>query len=158
MLRFLSGFVCDRRAETGAEQGYSRIGNVQNTTTLKNYRFVPCLSQLTSLLKLDASAFYCIVQPTPRGEESRALTLAATGNYVDFYPTCSLNCFLIRSRAAVWKLSKEPKLRFMMTLMSFNCLMIKGVNSILYVNLEHDLDELGKATARDIYAKYRTYI
>lgn len=65
---------------------------VQNTKTLQTYA-TTVLSQLTSLLKLDASAFYCLVHPRESGETSRALTLAATGKYVSFYKSCSFDVF-----------------------------------------------------------------
>ena len=129
------------------KQGLSKVirasANVQNTTTLKNYAS-SVLSQLTSLLKLDASAFYCIVQPTPRGEESRALTLAATGNYVDFYPTCSFELLPDKVASRCLEAIERTETQIYDDAYVFYMLDDQGVNSILYVNLEHELDELGK--------------
>ncbi len=129
------------------KQGLSKVirtsANVQNTTTLKTYA-ASVLSQLTSLLKLNASAFYCIVQPDPSGEESRALTLAATGDYVDFYPTCSFELLpeVVAGRCLEAIESKATK--------SYSDAYVfymtdeHAVTSILYINLERELTELDK--------------
>jgi response regulator RpfG family c-di-GMP phosphodiesterase len=56
------------------KQGLKRVieasANVQNTTNLQHYA-TAVLEQLTSLLHIHDSAFYCVVQPRPGAEETR---------------------------------------------------------------------------------------
>lgn len=76
------------------KQGLKRViqasALVQNTTTLKDYAN-SVLHQLTSLLNLPASGFYCVVKPTKDDEVTYALTLAAIGNFFDLSSECNLS-------------------------------------------------------------------
>lgn len=129
------------------KEGLSRVieasANVQNTTSLKTYA-TTVLYQLTSLLKLDASAFYCLVQPSSDGEETRALTLAATGDYVNFYPECSFDLLpeLVAKRC-LEAVSFRSSLSFKDAYVFF-ATDDRNVNSILYINLNSELSELDK--------------
>ncbi|MBE4573151.1 phosphodiesterase [Vibrio navarrensis] len=126
------------------KQGLSRViqasAFVQNTTTLQTYAS-SVLAQLTSLLKLEKSALYCIVKPGPQGEESRALTLAATGSYVDFCAKCAFDMLpdVVAERCQQALLSKQT--------MNYGDAFVlyshdeQGVDSLLYVNLNKNLDE-----------------
>ncbi|WP_264767674.1 DUF3369 domain-containing protein, partial [Klebsiella pneumoniae] len=58
--------------------------NVQNTKSLQSYA-TAVLNQLTSLLKLHASAFYCVATPCPDSEKCNALTVATTAERVELY-------------------------------------------------------------------------
>lgn len=71
------------------KQGLARVieasANVQNTRTLSSYAST-VLAQLTSLLRLQSSAFYCIVKHrNGDGEDNRTLMVAATGDFVSLY-------------------------------------------------------------------------
>lgn len=129
------------------KEGLSRVikasANVQNTNSLKTYA-TTVLYQLTSLLKLDASAFYCLVQPSSDGEENRALTLAATGDYVDFYPECLFERLPeIVEKRCLEAISLNSSLSFKDAYIFF-ATDDRGVNSILYINLNTELTELDK--------------
>ncbi len=129
------------------KQGLSRVieasAKVQNSTTLKAYAS-SVLSQMTSLLKLNASAFYCIVKPRAVGEEFRPYTLAATGEYVNCYHDCTFD-----------QLPEEVVNRCMRVLETqqsedfgnaYVCYLHdeRGVDNILYVNLIDELTDLDK--------------
>lgn len=127
------------------KQGLSRVitasANVQNTSTLKTYA-TTVLSQLTSLLKLEASAFYCIVQPSDEGEETRALTLAATGEYVDLYPKCSFEVLpdIVAGRCQE-VLDAKQSINYGDAYVFFT-VDERNVTSILYINLSNELSDL----------------
>jgi response regulator RpfG family c-di-GMP phosphodiesterase len=129
------------------KQGLSRVieasANVQNTGTLKTYA-TSVLEQLTSLLKLEASAFYCIVQPSNEGEETRALTLAATGEYVQFHPKCSFDLLpnLVSERCQI-SIDERKSISYDDAYV-FYTIDDRNVKSILYINLKTDLSELDK--------------
>lgn len=76
------------------KQGLKRViqasAQVQNTTTLKTYA-ESVLYQLTSLLKLPASGFYCVVRPKGDGGGAYALTLAAIGGFIDLSDECDFS-------------------------------------------------------------------
>ncbi|PWI35046.1 phosphodiesterase [Vibrio albus] len=143
MLRAYRDLCLIEEQKEGLSKVIKASANVQNTTTLKNYA-ATVLSQLTSLLKLRASAFYCIVQPDPTGEESRALTLAATGEYIDFYPTCSFELLpeIVAQRCVEALNSRETK-SYPDAYVFYMC-DEHAVSSILYINLDHELGELDK--------------
>lgn len=117
--------------------------NVQNTTTLKAYA-TAVLQQVTSLLKLEASAFYGVVQPEPNGEESRALTIAATGGYVNSYDECAYerlpDIVSERCKNAVTNQSSQSYDDAYVFFMSDE----RGVNNLLYININSELSELDK--------------
>lgn len=117
--------------------------NVQNTSTLKAYA-AAVLLQVTSLLKLDASAFYGVVQPTPDGEASRALTLAATGGYVNAYSECAYDRLPdIVSERCKEAASKKESLRYDDAYVFFMA-DERGVNNLLYININTQPSELDK--------------
>ncbi|GLO62790.1 3'3'-cGAMP-specific phosphodiesterase 2 [Vibrio sp. MACH09] len=129
------------------KEGLSRVitasANVQNTNTLKTYA-TTVLHQLTSLLKLDASAFYCLVQPSSDGEDTRALTLAATGDYVNFYPECSFELLPDEvAKRCLETINFGASLSYKDAYVFF-ATDDRGVNSILYINLNTELSELDK--------------
>ncbi|MGD8170629.1 DUF3369 domain-containing protein [Vibrio sp. TRT 21S02] len=129
------------------KEGLSRVikasANVQNTTTLKTYAS-SVLSQLTSLLNLDASAFYCLAQPSPDGEQCRALTLAATGGYVDFSNKCDFDLLpeVVANRCKQVLDSKKSQHfgdAFVLLLSDEH-----DIDNLLYVNLKRELSELDR--------------
>ncbi len=129
------------------KQGLSRVidasAKVQNTTTLKAYAS-SVLSQMTSLLKLNASAFYCIVKPRTSGEEYRPYTLAATGEYVDCYHDCTFDVLpedvVSRCmRVLETRQSEDFGIAYVSYLHDE-----RGVDNILYVNLIEELSDLDK--------------
>jgi len=143
MLRSYRDLCLIEEQKEGLSKVIEASANVQNTNSLKTYA-TTVLYQLTSLLKLDASAFYCLVQPSPDGEDTRALTLAATGDYVNFYPECSFELLpqLVADRcmeAISFKSSVSYKDAYV-----FFATDDRGVNSILYINLNSELSELDK--------------
>lgn len=129
------------------KQGLSRVieasAKVQNTGTLKAYA-TSVLEQLTSLLKLEASAFYCIVQPSDDGEATRALTLAATGDFVQFHPKCSLALLpdLVAQRCQE-SLDSQKSISYGDAYV-FYTIDERDVKSILYVNLKTVLSDLDR--------------
>lgn len=129
------------------KEGLSKVikasANVQNTTTLKDYAS-SVLSQLTSLIQLDASAFYCLVKPRPDGEESRALTLAATGDYVDSYSECLFEVLPeVVSARCQFALNQQSSQSYDDAYV-FHMTDESGVDSLLYINISSKLSELNK--------------
>ncbi len=129
------------------KQGLSRViqasALVQNTTTLQAYA-TSVLDQLTSLLKLERSAFYCLVHPRPNGEASRALTLAATGNYYDCYSECAFERLPepVSTRCSEVLEKRESTSYPDAYLLYAND--EQGVDRLLYVNVNRELSELDK--------------
>jgi response regulator RpfG family c-di-GMP phosphodiesterase len=141
MLRSYRDLCLINQQKSGLKKVIESSAKVQNTTTLQAYA-ASVLEQLTSLLQLEKSAFYCLVKPRPNGEVTRALTLAATGEYVDCYSECAFN-----------KLPEEVANRCQQALeqrhsQHFGDAFIlytsdeQGVDSLLYVNFHKDLSEL----------------
>jgi len=129
------------------KQGLSRVieasAKVQNSTTLKAYA-ASVLSQMTSLLKLNASAFYCIVKPRSAGEEYRPYTLAATGDYVNCYLDCTFDALpedVVERCVRVLETRESEDFGN-----AYVCYLHdeRGVDNILYVNLIEELSELDK--------------
>ncbi len=129
------------------KQGLSRViqasALVQNTTSLQAYA-TSVLEQLTSLLKLERSAFYCLVHPRPDGEASRALTLAATGNYYDYYSECAFERLPdpVSTRCAEVLEKRESAVYPDAYLLYAN--EDQGVDRLLYVNVHRKLSDLDK--------------
>ncbi|MFB9134042.1 DUF3369 domain-containing protein [Vibrio olivae] len=129
------------------KQGLSKViqasALVQNTTTLQTYA-TSVLEQLTSLLKLQKSAFYCLVHPRTNGEESRALTLAATGEYFDCYSECAFE----RLPSHVAERCSQVLEKGQTTCYDDAYLLYanddQGVDRLLYVNIQKELSELDK--------------
>ncbi|MDW6004879.1 DUF3369 domain-containing protein [Vibrio mangrovi] len=129
------------------KEGLSRVieasAKVQNTRTLQTYA-TTVLKQLTSLLGLEASAFYCIVYPRDHEEGGRALTLAATGKYVSFYKECSFSVLpdLVAQRCQ--EVLKQHESHNYGDAYVFHTSDERGVTNLLYVNLNGELSELDK--------------
>ncbi|AEH35109.1 DUF3369 domain-containing protein [Vibrio anguillarum] len=140
MLRSYRDLCLIEEQKEGLKRVIEASAKVQNTTTLQTYA-ESVLSQLTSLLKLHASAFYCIVQPKSEGEGSCALTLAAIGGFVDFYSDCDFS-----------RLPSEVAKRCLLALQtkmshSYDDASVlymtdsRGVENLLYINLLERLSE-----------------
>ncbi|WP_394250806.1 DUF3369 domain-containing protein [Vibrio profundi] len=129
------------------KEGLSKViqasANVQNTTTLKDYAS-SVLSQLTSLIQLDASAFYCLVKPRPDGEASRALTLAATGTYVDSYSECLFEVLPENVADRCQFALNQQKSQSFDDAYVFHMTDEAGVDSLLYINISSKLSDLDK--------------
>ncbi|MDB1125806.1 DUF3369 domain-containing protein [Vibrio algarum] len=129
------------------KQGLSRVikasANVQSTGTLKKYA-TSVLEQLTGLLKLEASAFYCIVQPSDAGEATRALTLAATGDFVHFHPKCSLDLLPDHVADRCQEAIDTCQSINYPDAYVFYSVDDQGVKSILYINLNTEPCDLDK--------------
>ena len=90
MLRVYRGLCLIEKQKEGLRKVIISSAKVQNTTSLQTYASA-VLEQMTRLLNIDDSAFYCVVRPILDWEQSRALTLAATGKYVNLYSECAFN-------------------------------------------------------------------
>lgn len=141
MLRSYRDLCLIEQQKRGLSKVIEASACVQNTTTLQTYA-TSVLEQLTSLLKLDNSALYCIVQPRPEGEESRAMTLAATGSFVDTYSECTFDKLPeeVASRCKkVFQSCQSENFGDAYVLYSHD---EQGVDCILYVNVNRELTEL----------------
>lgn len=141
MLRAYRDLKLIEAQKNGLKKVIESSAKVQNTTSFQTYAS-SVLEQLTSLLKLEESAFYCVVKPRPQGEESRSMTLAASGDYVNCYSECSFD-----------KLPEEVASRCIEAIderrsKNFGDAFVlfghdhQGVDSILYVNYNRELNEL----------------
>ncbi|MEZ9230284.1 DUF3369 domain-containing protein [Vibrio amylolyticus] len=141
MLRSYRDLCLIEEQKAGLQHVIQASARVQNTCSLKEYAS-SVLGQLTSLLKLEKSAFYCVVQPGPETEASRALTLAATGEFVDFYYDCVLEKLptLVSDRCRQVLNAKQSE--------HFDDAFVlytrtdEGADSLLYVNLNRTLNQL----------------
>ncbi|MCG9676977.1 response regulator [Vibrio sp. Isolate24] len=141
MLRSYRDLCLIEQQKKGLSKVIEASAYVQNTNTLQAYA-TSVLEQLTSLLKLDQSALYCIVQPRPNGEESRALTLAATGSFVDYYSECAFEKLpeVVAERCKrVFEGQKSENFGDAYVLYTHDD---QGVDCILYVNVSRELTEL----------------
>ncbi|NOH62427.1 DUF3369 domain-containing protein [Vibrio sp. RE88] len=141
MLRSYRDLCLIEQQKKGLSKVIEASAYVQNTNTLQTYA-TSVLEQLTSLLKLEQSALYCIVQPRPNGEESRALTLAATGDFVDFYSECAfekLPAEVSERCKRVFEAQESEKFGDAYVLYTHD---EQGVDCILYVNVKRELTEL----------------
>lgn len=143
----------DLRLIEQQKQGLSRVieasARVQNTASLKTY--ASCvLEQLTSLLGLNISAFYCMVQPQFEGETHQAMTLSATGEYVDLYSEACFDALPVTvSKRCKEVLTTRHSKEFDDALVLYAS-DERGVDNILYVNVNQTLSELDKQLL-DIY-------
>lgn len=127
------------------KEGLSRVieasAQVQSTRTLKSYART-VLQQLTSLLKLQSSAFYCIVQPTSPGQSDKAMMIAATGDYVSFYKEGSFDVLpdVVATRCKMALVERHSH--------NFGDSYVfylnddRGIDNLLYVNLIAPLSDL----------------
>ncbi|MGC9422684.1 DUF3369 domain-containing protein [Vibrio sp.] len=135
------------------KQGLKRVieasANVQNTTTLKTYAEA-VLHQLTSLLHLPASGFYCVVKPSYDSNSASSLTLAAIGGFVDLHTECNFNHLpkLVAERCQ--DVLKEKKSQTYPDATLLYMLDSRGYENLLYINLIEPLDEASK-NLLDIY-------
>ncbi|MDG3085850.1 DUF3369 domain-containing protein [Vibrio hannami] len=143
MLRSYRDLCIIEEQKEGLSKVIEASANVQNTNTLKTYAS-SVLNQLTSLLNLEASAFYCVVQPCPDSEDTRALTLAATGDYVNFYPVCSFDLLpdMVATRCTE-VLHAHDSIQYEDAYVLFSE-DERRVISILYVNLKEQLSDLDR--------------
>ncbi|CAM3880369.1 Cyclic di-GMP phosphodiesterase response regulator RpfG [Vibrio aerogenes CECT 7868] len=143
MLRSYRDLCLIEQQKEGLSKVIQASANVQNTKTLKNYA-TSVLQQLTSLIGLEASAFYCIVQPHLDGEMGRAMTIAATGNYVSFYQECSFNVLpdIVAERCKI-ALKNKHSYDFSDAYV-FHMSDDRGIDNLLYVNLVGELSDLDK--------------
>ncbi|EOW9198943.1 DUF3369 domain-containing protein [Vibrio cholerae] len=143
MLRAYRDLCLIEDQKRGLSHVIEASANVQNTRNLQTYA-TAVLSQLTSLLKLRASAFYCVVNPCPGGEQCSALTVATTAECVDLYVESPFK-----------GLPEEVEIRCKEVLSNgrtcdygdayvFFKRDDRGVDSVLYVDLDQELSELDR--------------
>ncbi|EMK6942504.1 DUF3369 domain-containing protein [Vibrio cholerae] len=143
MLRAYRDLCLIEDQKRGLSHVIEASANVQNTRNLQTYA-TAVLSQLTSLLKLRASAFYCVVNPCPGGEQCNALTVATTAECVDLYVESPFK-----------GLPEEVEIRCKEVLSNgrtcdygdayvFFKRDDRGVDSVLYVDLDQELSELDR--------------
>ncbi|EHU8075675.1 DUF3369 domain-containing protein [Vibrio cholerae] len=143
MLRAYRDLCLIEDQKRGLSHVIEASANVQNTRNLQTYA-TAVLSQLTSLLKLRASAFYCVVNPRPGGEQCSALTVATTAECVDLYVESPFK-----------GLPEEVEIRCKEVLSNgrtcdygdayvFFKRDDRGVDSVLYVDLDQELSELDR--------------
>ncbi|WED24921.1 DUF3369 domain-containing protein [Vibrio sp. JC009] len=149
MLRSYLDLCIIEEQKKGLSQVIEASANVQNTNTLKTYA-TAVLGQVTSLLNLEASAFYCVVPASQDESERRALTLAATGEYVECYPKFSLDLLpeLVAERCQ--KVLDEKETMYYSDACIFYSFNDRGISSLLYINLNADLTDLERQLL-DIY-------
>lgn len=141
MLRAYRDLCLIEAQKAGLKKVITSSAKVQNTTTLKAYAS-SVLEQLTSLLKLEKSAFYCVVRPRPEGEASRALTLAATGEYVDCYSECAFEKLPDEVAHRCRKVLEHRQSQHFGDAFILYANDEPGVDSLLYVNFHQVLSEL----------------
>ncbi|KQA21351.1 DUF3369 domain-containing protein [Vibrio metoecus] len=129
------------------KRGLSRVieasANVQNTRTLQTYA-TAVLSQLTSLLKLHASAFYCVVNPHPGSEQYSALTVATTAECVDLYVESPFEGLPTEVEVRCKEVLNNGRSYDYGDAYVFFKQDDRGVDSVLYVELEQALSELDR--------------
>lgn len=143
MLRSYRDLCLIRDQKEGLSRVIEASAKVQNTRTLQTYAST-VLEQLTSLLSLQASAFYCLVQPREEGEESYALTLAATGDYVSLNKECRLHYFPQQVAVRCQEVLRKRESKDFGDAYVFFMSEDRGVDNLLYVNLTAQLSELDK--------------
>lgn len=143
MLRSYRDLKLIEAQKNGLAKVIESSAKVQNTSTLQGYAS-SVLEQLTSLLQLDESAFYCVVKPQPHGEETRAMTIAASGDYINCYQGCAFDKLpsVVANRCKAVLDSRSSK-NFGDAFVLFACDQ-QGVDSILYVNYNRTLNELDR--------------
>lgn len=141
MLRAYRDLCLIDAQKSGLKKVIESSAKVQNTTTLQTYAS-SVLEQLTSLLQLEKSAFYCVVKPRPEGEPSRALTLAATGDYVDCYSECVIEKLPEEVASRCQSVLEERRSQHFGDAFVFYAHDEQGVDSLLYVNFHQVLSEL----------------
>lgn len=141
MLRSYRDLCLIEAQKTGLRKVIESSAKVQNTTTLQAYA-AAVLDQLTSLLQLEKSAFYCVVKPRPDGEASRALTLAATGEYVDCYTECAFEKLPQEVSARCEQVLQQRHSQHFGDAFVLYTTDEQGADSLLYVNFHQVLSEL----------------
>lgn len=131
------------------KEGLSRVieasASVQNTKTLESYAST-VLGQLTSLLKLEAPAFYCIVKPQDDdGEDDKTLMVAATEKEFSIFNHNSLSRILPKDvvercqQVLEYRQSKDFGDSYVFYLNDD-----RGFDNLLYVKLDNALSEHDK--------------
>lgn len=126
------------------KQGLKRViqasAQVQNTTTLKAYA-ESVLNQLTSLLKLPASGFYCVVRPKADGTATYALTLAAIGGFVDLSSECDFSHLPDEVAQRCQQVLNNQRSENFHDAAILYMLDSRGAENLLYINLLEELRE-----------------
>ncbi|ENM5751966.1 DUF3369 domain-containing protein [Vibrio mimicus] len=143
MLRAYRDLCLIEDQKRGLSHVIEASANVQNTKTLQTYA-TAVLSQLTSLLKLHASAFYCVVNPRPGGEEYSALTVATTAECVDLYVESPFEGLPAEVETRCKEVLKKGRTCDYGDAYVFFKQDERGVDSVLYVHLEQELSELDR--------------
>ncbi|EMB50569.1 Response regulator [Vibrio mimicus] len=143
MLRAYRDLCLIEDQKRGLSHVIEASANVQNTKTLQTYA-TAVLSQLTSLLKLHASAFYCVVNPRPGGEEYSALTVATTAECVDLYVESPFEGLPAEVETRCKEVLKKGRTCDYGDAYVFFKQDERGVDSVLYVDLEQELSELDR--------------
>lgn len=141
MLRSYRDLCMIDAQKTGLRKVIESSARVQNTTSLQAYA-AAVLEQLTSLLHLEGSALYCLVKPGPDGEESRALTLAATGSYIDCVNECSFEKLPATVSQRCQQALAERRSQHFEDAFALYANDHQGVDNLLYVNYHNELTEL----------------
>ena len=141
MLRSYRDLCLIEEQKQGLKKVIESSAKVQNTTTIQDYA-ASVLEQLTSLLQLEKSAFYCVVQPQPDGEVSRALTLAATGDYVDFCSECEFERLPEEVSQRCQQVLKQRSSQHFGDAFILFTSDEQGADSLLYVNFYKNLSSL----------------
>lgn len=143
MLRAYRDLCLIEDQKRGLSQVIEASANVQNTRTLQTYA-TAVLSQLTSLLKLHASAFYCVVNPRPGEEQYSALTVATTAECVDLYVESPFKGLPEEVEIRCKEVLNNGRTRDYGDAYVFFKQDERGVDSVLYVDLDQELSELDR--------------
>ncbi|MFB9215795.1 DUF3369 domain-containing protein [Vibrio sinaloensis] len=141
MLRSYRDLKLIAAQKNGLAKVIESSAKVQNTSTLQDYAS-SVLEQLTSLLQLEESAFYCVVKPQPHGEETRALTLAASGDYINCYQGCALDKLPPKVANRCKEALESRSSKNFGDAFALFARDQQGVDSILYVNYSRHLNDL----------------
>ncbi len=141
MLRSYRDLCMIDEQKAGLRKVIESSAKVQNTTSLQAYA-AAVLDQLTSLLHMEGSALYCLVKPGPEGEESRALTLAATGSYVDCVNECAFEKLPAIVAQRCQQALTERRSQHFDGAFALYANDHQGVDNLLYVNYVNELSEL----------------
>ncbi|EHY0952975.1 DUF3369 domain-containing protein [Vibrio cholerae] len=143
MLRAYRDLCLIEDQKLGLSHVIEASANVQNTKSLQSYA-TAVLNQLTSLLKLHASAFYCVATPCPDSEKCNALTVATTAERVELYVESPFKGLPEDVQRRCKEVLSQRTTRDYGDAYVFFKQDERGVDSVLYVGFEQELSELDR--------------
>lgn len=151
MLRSYNDLCIIDEQKRGLSKVIQASANVQNTQTLKTYA-TTVLKQLTTLLEIDASAFYCLIPHDIDGSDTRLLTLAATGDYVSVQPFFSFDALPESIAERCKDIIKNGESQYYSDAHVFYSVSENKLSSLLYLDLSVNLSPQDRQLL-DIYVQ-----